>query len=54
MDANQERMMVKMNAQLEKTETCVEIKEPTSLEVGFEAVHGGVPKEDAAIKPVGA
>jgi hypothetical protein len=54
MDATHERTMAKMDAQLEKMEACVEIKEPTSLEVGSEAVHDGVPKKDAAVKLVEA
>jgi hypothetical protein len=39
---------------LEKTEACLESKEPTSLEIDFESEHQEAPKEDAAVKTVRA
>jgi hypothetical protein len=46
--------IAEIKAWRKETEACLESKEPTTLEVGSVAVHEEAPKEDAALKPIGA
>jgi hypothetical protein len=41
-----------MKADWEVMEACLESMEPTSVQIESVAVHEGVPKEEAAVKPV--
>jgi hypothetical protein len=52
--AGKEKIQAMRDACLEKTEACLESKEPTSLEIEPVAVHEDVPKEEAAVKTFGA
>jgi hypothetical protein len=68
MNASQEHTIAKMNAWLaemwgwrkemtarqEVTEACLEVKEPTSLEVESAVMHEEVPKEKATVETFGA
>jgi hypothetical protein len=61
MDTHQESMRASINAWRKETtacqeamEACLDSKEPTSLEVVSEVEHEEVPKEEAAVKTVGA
>jgi hypothetical protein len=59
METNQERMMDKMDSQLEKMEACLGKTEATdfeanSEEIDSEAVHEEVPKGEAAVRTLRA
>jgi hypothetical protein len=59
MEANQERMMARMDTQLEKMEACVGKTEVMNLDANPEEIvpeseHEEVPKEEAAMKTVRA
>jgi hypothetical protein len=48
--AGKEKMQATREAYFEKTEACLESKDPTSLEVESEAEYEEVPKEEAAVQ----
>jgi hypothetical protein len=59
MEANQDRMMVEMDSQLQKMDACLGQTEATDLEANPEeirsdAVHEEVPKENAVVKTIRA
>jgi hypothetical protein len=52
--ADKEKIEAIREACLEKTESCLESKEPVRLELESIAVHEDIPKEEAIVKTVGA